>query len=148
MLGLVFNIHNPLNYDVGFPELGEKTPLAGAQSHKVSLYHVYDKEKKTIGPAQQIKLYKVRLCGLIKTTNNRSLNTTHSTKSEPVFEGFIKHKLIQWNNRTGGVFYVKIKSLDHYGRIEADLIDPVSGESLSDWLLKKYPEKYQPYTKR
>lgn len=135
MIGLVFKIHNSLNYDIGFPYLEGNDPIAGAASHRLGIYANYDKLSQEVGPPEKLKLYKVRLSGLVK----------NKKETPSISDGFIKHCLIQWNNRVGGVFYVLIKSLDKYGRIEADLMDPVCGELLSNWLLKEFPENYRPY---
>lgn len=139
MLCLIFNIHNPLNYDVGFPDLGiDELPIKGVVSHKTTNYSVYNKDTYTIEDPVAINLYKVRLSGIIKRKQEMDHQAILS-------DGEVKHKLIQWNNRTGGVFYINIKSLDNYGRIEAEFFDPVTGESLMEWMLNAYPTIYRRY---
>lgn len=135
MFCLIFNIENPLNFDVGFPTLNyDELPIRNVVSHKTSFYRRYNKETREVSDKMNIKLFKLRLSGIIKKKDQSAIS-----------DGFIKYKLIRWNNRTGGLFYISIKSVDKYGRIEADLIDPVSGKSISDWLKRKYSNKYQNY---
>jgi hypothetical protein len=139
MLCLVYNVHNPLNYDVAFPSLLiDEKPTSGAIVHRVSSYSIYDKETHEFSDPKPVNIYKLRLSGLIK-------RKSETTRQDILLDGQTKHKLIQWNNRTGGVFFIRINGLDKYGRIEGELFDPVSGQSLTDWLIASYPQIYRRY---
>jgi len=137
MICLIYNIHNALNYDVAFPELNRE-PVENAVGHKKARVALYDKETHLVGESREIRLYKVRLGGVIKKKQN-------AQRQDILVDGQIKHKLIQWNNRTGGVFLIKPNRLDRYGRIEAQLFDPVTGESFTDWLIREYPDVFRRY---
>jgi hypothetical protein len=98
----------------------------------VSSYKTYDKTNDSLGDPVPAEVYKTRLKGIVK-----------KRPSQGPIDGFVKHKLIQWSNRTGGVFFYETGRVDEYGRLEIDFIDPVSGKRFSDYLVRKYPQKYK-----
>lgn len=130
MLCLIFNIHNPLNYDVCFVD---RQPDGLPLPHFVSSYQTFDKETNSLSDPIRVNVYKTRLKGIIKR---------RPSQDQPI-DGYVKHKLIQWSNRTGGAFFYETGKVDEYGRLEIDLIDPVSKRRFSDYLTKKYPQKYK-----
>jgi hypothetical protein len=135
------NIHSSLNYDVAFPGLKEEdlpACLKEIVSHRTAAYCEYDKDNDTVGDPITCNLYKVRPRGVIKRRKE-------VTKADSMHDGYVKHRLIQWSNRTGGVFFIQIYGIDRYGRIEADLLDPVTGVSFAHWLIENFPEYYRFY---
>jgi hypothetical protein len=142
MIGVVFNIQNPLNFDIGFPyteDFSKHRTLRNAVSEKTGVYREYDKIANAYGETKELPLFKVRLGGIIRKKKDVKKTTD---------EGIVKYNIIQKNNRAGGVFFITITSIDKYGRLEANIIDPVTGESLSEWLIKEYPHLYRPYVQR
>lgn len=131
MIGVVVYVHNPLNFDVAFPY----NKLEKAQSEKTVYLSTYDKELDLFSERVECPVYRVRLRGL-------------SRRDLKLKDGMQKHRLLLKLNRSNCVVLVTVNSIDSYGRIEADLQDPVQKFSYATWLLKKYPDVYYQYRTR
>lgn len=131
MFGVVVYVHNPLNFDVVFPY---NTP-EGAKTEKTVFCSAYDKERDVFEEPVECPVYRVRLRGL-------------SRRDLKLKDGMQKHRLLLKLNRSNCIVLVTINSIDSYGRIEANLQDPIQKFSYATWLLKKYPDVYYQYRTR
>lgn len=130
MIAVVTRVYNPLNFDVVFPY--DDVSNNGAKSTETIQLSLYDKEQNTFHDPVVYDVYRVRLRGL----SRRDLQFKDGTQ---------KHRLLLRLNRSSCVVRLTINSIDRYGRIEADVQDPVQNFSYAKWLLEKYPDVYYRY---
>lgn len=131
---IIFNVETPLNYDVGFPSNPE---CEGFDRSIVNL------ERKTYGILDEDTLEE-KILGTLKTVRVRLSNIVPISKKN---RGLIKYNILLVNNECGGVFNFIQKEMDNvYNRTYGDIVNIVTGETLSSWLIRRYPEDFKKYS--
>lgn len=142
-LGQVINIHDAINFDFGFPEL-RVIPEHLTNNVKLTTtnysYTIVDRETLKEGEVIKDVAYRTRLKGISesqKLTNKEKFSADVKTVKKRA-----KNDIIAINRETGGIFLCKVYRIDIYNRLLVELFHPVTGISITEMLLEKYPEIY------
>jgi hypothetical protein len=127
MICFVFKIKDPLNYDVIFPD-GMSQCVSTAKSGDIAKIVRVSPTNYQASAEESHSLYRLKIRG-VERRERRSC-------------GNIQYEMVRWNDRNGGVFMCKPYEVDAHGRILCDLVDPVTEQSVSQWLLGIYSTHY------
>jgi len=127
--GFVVNAYSALNLDIDIMFDDEKSAALYTQSSSKS-YYFEDKD----GDTYRSKAYRCRLVGL-------SLIPGKKFPSRKVLDTLQKkiHEQRDW-------VILKISDIDSYNRILVEIIDPLSKNSINDYIIVKFPEVYRKYS--
>ena len=131
--GYIVNVHDAINFDIDL----FLTPQQRVQyRHVITNEYQYKEESST----EEVKIGKVYRCRLkgIQVSDHAS----RKTKSELYVAS---QDIIQMTDRSNGWIICVIDSVDVYNRLLVDLLDPVTCESLKDFLFHQYESLFTEY---
>lgn len=140
----VINIKDAINFDLGFPNIDSipddllrgKIPITSEYQ-----YSIRDRETLEQGELIKSKCYRVRLKGI----SDASRSVGKRVSKSPAIKNLkkkAKSEIISMNLDTGGIFLCKIYEIDPYNRLIVEIFHPVTGLSITEFLITKYSEIY------
>jgi hypothetical protein len=101
------------------------------------IYRVVDLDTLTLGPELQGTTYRCRVKGVVV----RECKSKHARRS---LNRALRETMC-WIRRTSGYFNCEVSDVDTYNRLLIELFDPVTGQSLTEHMLKTYPWLFSAY---
>lgn len=142
------NIQDAINYDLSFPlsEEGEP-PGVNVKNHSLHTtkytYTIRDNQTLIESEVKTGVTYRARLKGIIEKYQYDPVTDKRYLSKELIsLKRKAKEWLIEINRDLWSIFVCKIYNVDIYNRILVDLINPLSGEMISEQLIKLFPELY------
>lgn len=131
----VTNVKNPVNLDICFPDLEDPPPYFSHAKYKENSYVTYSPDDFLRSQPKPIRLYRCRLKGIMFISPCADIDIK-----------LCKFSLIKMCKMTGCIFRCRIYGIDNYGRLWAELFDPVTNASLQEKLLRKNPSALRKFT--
>lgn len=127
-LSLLYNIKTPLMYDIVLLDDMNAKSFPKEVRSKTYKCSTLDEETLQMGEHIPVRSIKCVLSGIEYTPNSRSDNS--------------KQHLIMLSNSLGTVFYFSTEGVCTKDGLLINLFNPLTGESIANWLKRLYPESY------
>lgn len=138
-LCVVVFIKDPLNYDIILPNNRDVVESISDmndreyQGKECTICRIdpstYERMEDEVHDTLRVRLGGIEL---INDKNVKSINA-------------VSFLLRRWNNMCCSIFICHMNCIDKYGRIIAELYDPVTGTPISQFLVNSYPDLYRKY---
>jgi len=140
LLGYIAHFSGCLSCDIDIDiPLDLKSLYSGCVKTEYECANI-DPETLECGPVEKRTAYRARLKGiysLCKREKGRGKEKAEHRRARDAID--------QWRKLTSGNFICSLGEVDSYDRILVEIFDPVTGESVNEFLLKNYPLLFQTY---